>query len=215
MAEPLYPLLHLSRHRLGTDGVGVTTLVAGAGCPLRCRWCINARLLREAPAEFISAEELLNRVKIDDLYYRATGGGITFGGGEALLHAEFIRRFRELCPRYWRIAVETSLAVSPEALSAALGAVDEYIVDCKDLNPLRYTSYTGGDAALMENNLRRLLSSVNPDRVLVRVPVIPEYNTPKDQVENADLLQKMGVKRLDLFSYIIPKNSLQISAEHV
>ena len=158
---------------------------------------------------------MLNRVKIDDLYYRATGGGITFGGGEALLHAEFIRRFRELCPRDWRIAVETSLAVSPEALSAALGAVDEYIVDCKDLNPLRYTSYTGGDAALMENNLRRLLSSVNPDRVLVRVPVIPEYNTPKDQVENADLLQKMGVKRLDLFSYIIPKNSLQISAEHV
>ena len=67
----------------------------------------------------------------------------------------------------------------------------------------------------MENNLRRLLSSVNPDQVLVRVPVIPEYNTPKDQVENADLLQKMGVKRLDLFSYIIPKNSLQISAEHV
>ena len=215
MAEPLYPLLHLSRHRLGTDGVGVTTLVAGAGCPLRCRWCINARLLREAPVEFIPAEEMLNRVKIDDLYYRATGGGITFGGGEALLHAEFIRRFRELCPRDWRIAVETSLAVSPEALSAALGAADEYIVDCKDLNPLRYTSYTGGDAALMENNLRRLLSSVDPDQVLVRVPVIPEYNTPKDQVENADLLQKMGVKRLDLFSYIIPKNSLQISAEHV
>ena len=53
MAEPLYPLLHLSRHRLGTDGVGVTTLVAGAGCPLRCRWCINARLLREAPVELL------------------------------------------------------------------------------------------------------------------------------------------------------------------
>ena len=215
MDEPLYPLLHLSRHRLGTDGVGVTTLVAGAGCPLQCRWCINARLLREAPAEQVTAEELLNRVRIDDLYYRATGGGITFGGGEALLHAEVIRRFRELCPSDWRIVVETSLAVAPEALNAVLGTVDEYIVDCKDLNPVRYASYTSGDAALMTANLRRLLSSVSPDQILVRVPLIPDFNTLKDQAENAAALQKMGAVRLDLFSYIIPKNTLQISAEHV
>ena len=46
MAEPLYPLLGLSRLRMGTDGTGVTTLIAGAGCPLRCRWCINRELLR-------------------------------------------------------------------------------------------------------------------------------------------------------------------------
>ena len=215
MGEPLYPLLHLSRHRLGTDGVGVTTLVAGAGCPLHCRWCINARLLRDAPAEPVTAEELLNRVKIDDLYYRATGGGITFGGGEALLHAAFIRRFRELCPKDWRIVVETSLAVSPEAIDTVLGAVDEYIVDCKDLDSVRYAAYTGGDVTLMKANLRRLLFSVGPDQILVRVPLIPEFNTSENQAENAAALQKMGAVRLDLFSYIVPKNTLQISAEHV
>ena len=41
-----------------TDGPGVTTLIAGAGCPLNCRWCINKRLLREASPEQVSAEEL-------------------------------------------------------------------------------------------------------------------------------------------------------------
>ena len=138
-----------------------------------------------------------------------------FGGGEALLHAEFIRRFRDLCHEDWHISVETSLAVAPEALTTVLGAVDEYIVDCKDLNHERYTAYTGGDAVLMETNLRQLLSSVSPDRVLVRVPLIPGFNTPEDQAENAAALQKMGAVRLDLFSYVIPKNPLQISAEHV
>ena len=82
-----------------TDGQGITTLIAGAGCPLNCRWCINKRLLREATAEAVTAEELLERVKTDDLYFRATGGGITFGGGEPLLHASFMRRFRDICPR--------------------------------------------------------------------------------------------------------------------
>ena len=203
-AEPAYPLLHLSRHRLGTDGVGVTTLVAGAGCPLYCRWCLNARLLREAPAEYVSAQTLLERVRVDDLYFRATGGGITFGGGEALLHADFIRSFRGLCPPEWRIAVETSLAVPEGALRTVLGSVDEYLVDCKDLNPARYAAYTGGDAALMLANLRLLLEAVDPSRVLVRVPLIPGYNTPEDQAASAALLRGMGAERLDLFSYIIP-----------
>ena len=112
MTEPLYPLLSLARLRMGTDGAGVTTLIASQGCPLHCRWCINERLLREAPAEHVTAAELIERVRIDDLYFRATGGGVTFGGGEPLHHAAYIRRFRALCPPQWRIWAETSLAVT-------------------------------------------------------------------------------------------------------
>ena len=202
MAEPRYPLLSLSRLRMGTDGVGVTTLVAGAGCPLRCRWCINKKLLREAPAEEITAEELLARVRIDDLYFRATGGGVTFGGGESLLHAAFLRRFRALCPAEWRICAETSLAVPEEQLRLSLGAVDEYIADCKDMDAEIYRRYTGGDAARMKDNLRLLLESVGPERVLVRVPLIPEYNTEADRGRSVRELRAMGVTRLDLFDYV-------------
>ena len=202
MAEPRYPLLSLSRLRMGTDGVGVTTLVAGAGCPLRCRWCINKKLLREAPAEEITAEELLTRVRIDDLYFRATNGGVTFGGGESLLHAAFLRRFRALCPAEWRICAETSLAVPEEQLRLSLGAVDEYIADCKDMDAEIYRRYTGGDAARMKENLRLLLESVGPERVLVRVPLIPEYNTEADRGRSVRELRAMGVTRLDVFDYV-------------
>ena len=41
MNAPLYPLFALSRHRLGSDGAGVTTLAAARGCPLRCKYCLN------------------------------------------------------------------------------------------------------------------------------------------------------------------------------
>ncbi len=202
MDEPLYPLLSLARLRMGTDGTGVTTLVAGAGCPLRCRWCINARLLREARPEMVSAEELFRRVRIDDLYFRATGGGVTFGGGESLLHAAFLRRFRELCPPEWRLAAETSLAVPAENVAAAVDAVDEFIVDCKDMDREIYRRYTGGDGAQMENNLRTLLALAGPERVLVRVPGIPEYNDETDRARSAAALRDMGVTRLDIFDYV-------------
>ena len=203
MAEPLFPLLRLLRHRMGTDGFGITTLAAGAGCPLRWRWCINKRILTEATPEMLDAHDFLNRVLIDDLYFRATGGGVTFGGGESLLHAEFICRFKEICPPEWKITAETSLAVPIELLKLSLYAVDEFIVDCKDMNREIYHRYTGGDGFLMYSNLSFLLEKAGAERVLIRVPAIPYYNTEEDRKTSVKILQKMGAVRLDLFDYII------------
>ncbi|MBQ6465612.1 MAG: radical SAM protein [Oscillospiraceae bacterium] len=203
MAEPLYPLLSLTRLRMGIDGTGVVTLAAGAGCPLNCRWCINKRLLREAPAEMVTAEELLERVRVDDLYFRATGGGVTFGGGESLLHVAFLKRFRELCPAEWHLSAETSLAVPPEQVRLAAGAIDAFIVDCKDMDGAIYRRYTGGDGALMESNLRLLLSLVGPERIRVRVPRIPSFNTAEDQRRSAERLRALGLSDLELFDYVV------------
>lgn len=203
MAEPLFPLLRLIRHRMGTDGCGITTLAAGAGCPLHCHWCINSRILAEGTPEMLNAQDFLERVIIDDLYFRATGGGITFGGGEALLHAEFICRFKEVCPPEWKITVETSLAVPVELLKLSLHAVDEYIVDCKDMNKEIYHRYTGGDGSLMYSNLSFLLKNAGSERVLIRVPAIPYYNTEDDRKSSVEILKKMGAVHLDLFDYIV------------
>ena len=49
MEQTTFPLIGMARLRMGIDGSGITTLVAGAGCPLRCKWCINQKLLQEAP----------------------------------------------------------------------------------------------------------------------------------------------------------------------
>ncbi len=207
--EPRFPLLSIARLRMGIDGNGITTLVAGAGCPLNCRWCINKRLLQEAPVKVVTAAELLGQVRIDDLYFQVTGGGITFGGGESLLHSAFIRRFRQLCPKEWHISAETSLSVPFSSIIPAIDSVDEFIVDCKDMDPGTYLSYTGGDMDLMKKNLMMLLDEVGPERIIVRVPLIPDFNTKKDQKENAAELRAMGITRLDLFDYVIRDQTLQ------
>ena len=43
------PVSAISRHRIATDGDGVTTLVVFHSCPLRCRWCHNPEGLRPEP----------------------------------------------------------------------------------------------------------------------------------------------------------------------
>ena len=70
------------------------------------------------------------------------------------------------------------------------------------MDPELYRRYTGGDAALMQRNLKRLLEAAGPERVTVRVPLIPEFNTPEDRERSAERLRAMGVTRLDLFEYV-------------
>ncbi|MCQ2147902.1 MAG: radical SAM protein [Bacteroidales bacterium] len=101
-------IVSIARHRIGIDGYGVVMLVVMKGCPLRCRFCLNKHALNGKSASF-TPEKLLERVAIDNLYYLASGGGITFGGGEPLLNADFIKSFINKCNPDWTINVEISL----------------------------------------------------------------------------------------------------------
>ena len=90
-----------------------------------------------------------------------------------------------------------------ENLRLALDAADAFLVDCKDMDGEIYRRYTGGDGSLMRRNLELLLRAVGPERVLVRVPRIPAYNTREDQARSAEALRAMGVRHLDLFDYVV------------
>ena len=131
------------RHCLTTDGEGVTTLAAFWGCPLRCRYCLNPHSLREGTkCEELTPTQLYDKVKLDNLYFLATGGGVTFGGGEPLLQVPFMREFRKICGREWRLYVETSLNVPWSLAEATTDIIDGYIVDIKDTDPDIYRAYT-------------------------------------------------------------------------
>ena len=199
------PFIAMDRLRMETDGDGVTTLVASKGCPLSCRYCINRKILcDDVLSRPITPQELIDKVKIDDLYFRATNGGVVFGGGESLLHARFIRAFADLAPKSWQILAETSLNVPTELLRIAMPAVTTWIVDIKDMNPDIYRAYTGCDNAIVKENLRILAEEGRCGDVIVRVPLIPGYNTEEDCRRSIEELKAIGDwKRCDPFSYVV------------
>ena len=193
----------ISRHRLTTDGEGVTTLVAFNGCPLRCKYCLNKTCWDAAKGRDYTPEILFEEVKIDQLYFLATHGGVTFGGGEPLLQVEFIKAFRELCGSQWQILVETSLNVPFENVQAIDPILDGYIVDIKDMNPEIYQGYTGKENTVVLANLEWLLKQGDPNRIMVRVPHIPDFNAEEDVAKSIERLKAMGVIKIDEFNYII------------
>ncbi|MDE6135287.1 MAG: radical SAM protein [Muribaculaceae bacterium] len=199
-------IIGIARHRLSTDGDGVTTLVAFHSCPLRCRYCLNPQSLGDdGRFREYSPEELYDKIRIDELYFIATNGGVTFGGGEPCLRPQFIREFRELCGSAWQINLETSLNVPNANIEALLPVANTMIIDIKDINPDIYRKYTGQANDLVLSNLRRIADAGRQQDCIIRIPLIKDYNSNTDREASRKTLEALGFTRFDLFTYQIYK----------
>jgi len=205
-SELIGRMIGISRHRLAIDGEGVTTLVAFHGCPLRCKYCLNPQSLsKDTQCLERTVEELIDEVRIDQLYFLATGGGITFGGGEPLLNSAYIKEFCQQCPKEWRISIESSLNVPRKNVEDVLPFVKEWIIDIKDINPEIYKAYSGISNERVIDNLK-WIASAHPDllaSISIRLPHIPDYNTDDDRNKSQALLETLGYTNFDRFEYLI------------
>lgn len=196
-------IMEIDRLRMGIDGQGITTLVAFYKCPLNCEYCINHKCHFIDSKDKISTIELYNNIKIDQLYFAATGGGLTFGGGEPLLQASFIQEVLELGAKKWHTTIETSLNVPYKEWYSLINYVDEWIVDIKDMNPSIYKRYTSKDNAVVIDNLKKFVDLNLTEKVLIRLPYIKGFNTETDIQSSGQKLEQMGHSRFEKISYKI------------
>lgn len=195
------PFIGIVRHRIQTDGKGVSTLAAFHGCPLHCRYCLNPQCQREGVWRTFTPESLYEEVKIDQLYFLATGGGITFGGGEPSMYPDFIVRFREICGPEWNLTLETSLNVPADNIRRLSSVINQFIIDIKETNDEIYRRYTGLSNQRMLDNLQELLKEGRGDDLVVRLPLIKDFNTQEDIERSTEKLRAMGVEHFDFFTY--------------
>ena len=210
--------IYISRLRVGTDGKGVRTMVSFTGCSIRCRFCLNTELLRShSDGKKYTPEELYRELSRDKWYFLSTGGGITFSGGEPLLHSSFIEEFcriNSLQEEPWDIAIETSLNVPNENLEEVLPYINTYIVDIKDANPEIYTKYTmgGSISPVLDNldHLRDMMINGYDYNVIVRVPLIWKFNTYEDSNKSIAFINERynGLFSIDQFEYILAKEGI-------
>lgn len=202
------PIFGIERHRLGTDGSGITTLVTFMKCPLKCKYCINEKchepLSNHLPGEikYLSPIELYDEVKIDNIYFQATNGGITFGGGEPALYSDFITEFRKICGDSWNLNIETSLNVDLKHIKAISPIINYFFIDIKDLNPNIYKEYTGATIYPVILNLLYIKDIGRAKDTTIRVPHISGYNDREGVAENIRQLNLFGFDNVNEFVYI-------------
>lgn len=78
-----------STESFGTvDGPGVRFVVFFQGCPMRCLYCHNPDTWKTGEGKELTAEEILEAYKKNEVFYK--NGGITATGGEPLMQLDFL-----------------------------------------------------------------------------------------------------------------------------
>lgn len=201
-------IMRISRLRMGTDGKGVTTLVAFFDCPLHCKYCINdfCHIKDDygdsvARGEYTPAE-LMKVLRKDDIYYKMSGGGVTFGGGEPLLQSAFIHEVCRLADPAWKMRIETSLNVPWRYVEPLINDIDAWIIDIKDMDRTIYRTYTGVSNHDLIDNLYRLKDCVPASKFHIRIPRIPGFNNEENIQESIERITKIIDTEPEVFDYI-------------
>ena len=156
------------------DGPGIRSTIFFQGCPLRCAWCCNP----EAWAADVAprpAEAILAAVERDRVFYRRSGGGVTFSGGEATGQPELLAYLAErLHGSGLHLALETCGHFPWDRNEAALTLMDLVYFDLKHMDSAAHARLTGQPNGLILANATRLAARGTP--MILRLPLIPGCN---------------------------------------
>ena len=151
------------------DGPGIRVVVFFNGCKLRCKYCHNPEMWTKKENNY-TPQELVDKIKRYKSYFK-NNGGITFSGGEPLLHSKFIIETSKLLKQEnIHIALDTS-GVGIGNYEEVLKYVDLVILDIKHTDPLEYKDLTGLEINEANSFIKDLNNSNKP--VWIRQVIVP------------------------------------------
>lgn len=162
-------------------------------CPSGARECIG---------QAMSVDAVLAEIKKDLLFYEASGGGVTFSGGEPLLHPAYLQELLSGCQQLGiNTAVESCAAFDFDACRQLLPEFDQIFFDIKLMDAAKHRFFTGASNAEILTNIAQA-SQLN-ENIIVRVPTICGVNadTANFHAMCKFLTTQTTIKKVELLPY--------------
>ncbi len=168
------------------------------------RVCIENTMrteLRLAGAR-MTADEVFDKIKAYEVFYKNSNGGITLSGGEPLVQHEFVRDLINLCIEGGiTIGVETCGYFYWEDVKEFVNKFDFIYYDVKHLEPDIHLRMTGRNNKVIIENLKKL-AGIIPEKITVTIPVVKDINSSIELMEEiAELCNKLRITRVKLLPY--------------
>ena len=164
------------------DGPGTRLSIFFSGCPLRCVFCHNPDTMFARFGTTRTLEQAKQRISRYRSIFRASGGGVTFTGGEAMMQLPFIRNVIEWCHAEGiHTALDTSGYLGAAASDDFLRQVDLVLLDVKSGDEVTYKRVTSRELQPtidFGDRLARLGT-----KIWVRFVLVPGWTDAPDNVE--------------------------------
>jgi len=157
---------------------------------------------RQKMGSVMTTEEVMKVIKRDAVFYRESGGGVTFSGGEPFMQLDFLRELVLNCSRIGiDTAVETCGYFDWEQGKDIIALLDGVFVDIKHMDDRIHQKVTGvSNVPILENVIR--IAEVQPNTI-VRVPLMEEINASEKNIRAMCefIKQHTKVKGIELLPY--------------
>jgi len=146
-----------------------------------CADACNYGALKVAGQNY-TEEELIEIILRDKTYYQISGGGVTFSGGEPLLHMDYLSNIcRILKKEGIHIAIQTCGHFDFDKFTQLLSSyIDTLYFDIKIADEMLHIKHAKIGNQLILSNLRNLFSPKKHE-IVIRTPLIPNIT---NSIEN-------------------------------
>ena len=176
---------------------------------LRCNHCGTcATVCPDRALELMGREmniaEILDSVSADDGFHFRSGGGVTVGGGDPIMQADFVGELLRACRnRGIDTAVETAGYGDWDQLEKICRHANLVFYDVKSMDAEKHMAFTGVSSGQILENLSKLSIRFPEIPIVARTPVIPGFNdTSQDISAIVKFLKSIGtLKKYELLPY--------------
>jgi pyruvate formate lyase activating enzyme len=167
------------------------------GCGICVKGCYAEAL--ELVGREMSVEEVMEEILRDSEFYRESGGGVTFSGGEPLMQPTFLAELLKACRgEGLHTAVDTSGHADSAALKKIIDHTDLFLYDVKHMDPERHRRYTGATNELALSNLALLRGR----EVVIRAPIVSGVNDDEGNIGRmGEYVSALGFTEICLLPY--------------
>jgi pyruvate formate lyase activating enzyme len=164
------------------DGPGLRVVLFVSGCLLRCTYCHNPDTWHLKDGTYVSAKQVIDRLRTFAPALRSLDGGLTISGGEPMVQLAFTRRILAGAKEMGlNTAIETSGYLGDRVDDGYLSCLDLVLLDIKSSDPETYRLVTGRELAPTLRFAERLAALGKP--VWVRFTLVPGFT---DEPANVD-----------------------------
>jgi len=176
-----------------------------------CGKCVRA-CIREAwqiYGKYYSVDDIIAEIEKDMPFYRKSGGGVTFSGGEPTLQPDFLFVALKKCKeKDIHSAIESHGAAPFSYYIEIAPYTDLFLIDVKHMDSDKHKEYVGvGNEKILENI--RMLAAEHDKKVMLRVPLIPGFNDDLENIEKTGKFAKEIAKSGNLTTVnILPYHAM-------
>lgn len=157
----------------------------------------------EIIGEKMSVDTLVKECLKDEPFYRQSGGGVTFCGGDPIVQADFLLDVtKKLREKGIHVALDTSGGLPWQQWKRLAQQVDLILYDLKFFDQQRHLQYTQSDTRTIFENLSHLAQLGK--ELHVRMVLVPGINDDFEDIrKRCELLRssQAHVTRIDLLPY--------------